>query len=160
MKIIFLDVDGVLNNTRTAETFEDYIFVSDEKIELLKEIVDKTDAKIVLSSSWRRGWQAKDNNPRCAHDEVRLFNAFELKLGEHGLHLMGYTPHLWHRGKEIARWLEDWTGESIESFVILDDLDKEFLKPHSNRLIQTKISEGLTKDHVEQAVSILNSNLG
>ena len=157
MKIIFLDIDGVLNNTKTRETFEDYMFVSDEKILLLKEIIDKTDAEIVLSSSWRRGWQAKDNNPRCAHDEVRLFDALELKLTEYGIRLMSYTPHLWHRGKEIESWLDAWTGEKIESFVILDDMAKEEFEPNSNRLIQTSITVGLTESHVEQAIRMLNN---
>ena len=32
MKVIFLDIDGVLNNMNTRETFEDFIFVSDDKI--------------------------------------------------------------------------------------------------------------------------------
>lgn len=157
MKVIFLDVDGVLNNTHTRETVEDYIFVSDDKILLLKQLIDKTDAKIVLSSSWRKGWRFKENNPHCANEDVRLFNALEFKLKEYGIELMSYTKHLWHRGKEIADWLEKWDGETIESFVILDDMNEEDLLPHSKRLVQTNISEGLTENHINQVIQMLNT---
>ena len=47
-KVIFLDVDGVLNSNRTL--YED-ISLEDDLISNLKELVDKTGAKIILSSS-------------------------------------------------------------------------------------------------------------
>lgn len=47
MKIIFLDIDGVLNYENSKSKVEE------EKVKLLKEIVDKTGAEIVLSSDWR-----------------------------------------------------------------------------------------------------------
>lgn len=159
MKVIFLDIDGVLNNMNTRETFEDFIFVSDDKILLLKQIVDATGAKIVLSSSWRAGWRAKDRNPRCASDDVRLFDALVYKLDEYGLALLSYTPHFWHRGKEIDSWLKTWDGETIESFVILDDMDIKEFEPNSDRLIQTDICEGLTEKHVEQAIKLLSKKV-
>ena len=157
MKIIFLDVDGVLNNTRTTNTFEDYIFVDDDKIKLLKQIIDATNAKIVLSSSWRKGWRFKDQNPACANEDVRLFKALEYKLKEFDIELMSYTKHLWHRGKEIENWLENWEGEKIESYVILDDMPAEEFISHSTHLIQTDIAEGLTEKQVERAIKMLNS---
>lgn len=47
MKIIFLDIDGVLNYENSKSKVEE------EKVKLLKEIVGRTDAEIVLSSDWR-----------------------------------------------------------------------------------------------------------
>lgn len=55
MKVIFLDVDGVLNSrdwlvnnrVRTENS------VNQEKVKLLMEIVQKTNAEVVLSSTWR-----------------------------------------------------------------------------------------------------------
>lgn len=47
VKVIFLDVDGVLNRETTAGKFED------ECVEALKYIVSKSGAKVVLSSTWR-----------------------------------------------------------------------------------------------------------
>ena len=51
MNIVFLDVDGELtysdyDNDETAN-------IDIEKVKLLKEICDKTNAKVVISSSWR-----------------------------------------------------------------------------------------------------------
>lgn len=42
MKVIFLDIDGVLNNDRTKEVVAGYTFVDEDKIVLLKEILDQT----------------------------------------------------------------------------------------------------------------------
>lgn len=47
MKVIFLDFDGVIT------TMKSHWNLCKEKMELVKEIVDKTGAKIVISSSWR-----------------------------------------------------------------------------------------------------------
>ena len=51
MKIIFLDVDGELtySNYRNSETEN----IDPEKVSLVKEICDRTGAKVVISSSWR-----------------------------------------------------------------------------------------------------------
>ncbi len=64
MKIIFLDVDGVLNCHNTfKKQHEKYIKtgiweieIELSKVKLLKQIVDNTNAKIVLSSTWRLSW--------------------------------------------------------------------------------------------------------
>ena len=51
MKIIFLDCDGEL--TYSDYENEETANIDIEKVKLLKEICDKTDAKVVISSSWR-----------------------------------------------------------------------------------------------------------
>lgn len=57
MKAIFLDIDGVLNdeNILLEKQEENQIEISKEKLLLLKEIITKTNSKIILSSSWRNG---------------------------------------------------------------------------------------------------------
>ena len=76
MKVIFLDVDGVL-------TSEDYLNgvefdLSEEKIKLLKKIVEQTNAKIVLSSSWK--------------NKTRNFPVLENLLNKNGLEIYDTTP--------------------------------------------------------------------
>ena len=109
MKVIFLDIDGVLNNTSTEETFEDYYFVEDEKVELLKQLVTRTNAKLVLSSTWREGWYAREHieNPsKSFQSAIRLFEALEKKLSEYDLELLSYTEDFGTRGQEIDLWLK------------------------------------------------------
>ena len=52
MKVIFLDVDGVLNDDYTADRSPaGFIGIDDGMVANLERIVRKTGAKIVLSSS-------------------------------------------------------------------------------------------------------------
>ena len=54
IKVIFLDVDGVLNSDRTARrTQSGYTFVDNRQMKNLKHIINMTGAKVVLSSDWR-----------------------------------------------------------------------------------------------------------
>ena len=58
MKIVFLDFDGVLNSViydreRDKSTNTN---IDESRVCLLKQIIDETNAKIVLSTSWRRHW--------------------------------------------------------------------------------------------------------
>jgi histidinol phosphatase-like enzyme len=158
MKVVFLDIDGVLNNTSTEETFEDYYFVEDEKVELLKQLVTRTNAKLVLSSTWREGWYARErieNPSKSFKSAIRLFEALEKKLSEYDLELLSYTEDFGARGEEIGLWLKNWNGEPIESFVILDDMYPEDLRLHQEKLVQTVESFGLTQEDVEKAVAML-----
>lgn len=140
MKVIFLDVDGVLNHGNSK------IKVEDDKIELLKQIINETKAKIVLSSDWRF-WLGTDD------EDVALLQE---KLKSIGTEIMSSTPDSKHgyRGAEIYQWINEWQGETIEKFVILDDRDD--MKPYMNRLVQTSFNLGLQEKHVKRAIKLLN----
>ena len=160
MKVIFLDIDGILNNDFTRETCEGFTFVEDGKVLLLKELIDQTGAKVVLSSTWRRGWECKERVKEPTPSDwidIRLFDALDEKLREHGVELLSYTEDFGQRGEEIDLWLRQWTGEPIESFVILDDMGGAEMRPHSRYLVQTGFREGLLPKHVRKAVEMLNA---
>lgn len=55
MKVIFLDIDGVLNCVTSKSYCGMYVGVDADKIRRLARIVEETGAKIVLSSDWRDG---------------------------------------------------------------------------------------------------------
>ena len=64
-KVLFLDVDGVLNNgVWASEMYEQGVRVYDDHIleeralDLLKRILYATDARVVISSSWRNDLEA------------------------------------------------------------------------------------------------------
>lgn len=154
MKVIFLDVDGVLNFNGCRDKIGGIYFVNQNRIDLLKEIIDKTSAKIVLSSTWRIGWFDRDNGMNTVHSND--FSKLEEKLKQNGISFISRTPITNHgyRGKEIEEWIEKWNGEKIENFVIIDD-DND-MRPYMDRLVQTSYKYGLRPKNVEKAIKLLN----
>lgn len=153
MKVIFLDVDGVLNSNDYKEyTLKNNIKgilkeVNPKTIDMLKYALDITGAQIVVSSSWR-------NVPQFEY----LRNLFL----EHGINLKEKTPVIEHkRGLEIKQYLKEHT--TIEQYLILDDekfdsFDEELI----NNLILTKedpndhsYGNGLQIKHIEQIIERL-----
>lgn len=152
MKVIFTDVDGVLNDNATpSRTKNHMIFVDQEKLLRLKQIVDATGAKIVLSSTWR--YERED--VRYNGDFLELREAFRSM----GLDFYSYTPVDAigiRRGMEIRAWLG--LHPEVSQYIILDDeffdFDERGLLP---RLVKTSFrSGGLTDLHVELAIKLLN----
>ncbi len=154
MKVIFLDIDGVLNFNGCREKIGANYFVNENKIKLLKEIINRTGAKIVLSSAWRIGWFDRDNGMSTLNADD--FTRLEEKLRSSGITFLSRTPIAKHgyRGAEIYQWIKEWNGETIERFVIIDD-DND-MKPYMDRLVQTSFNYGLQQRNVEKAVKLLN----
>lgn len=149
MKVIFLDIDGVLNNEKTTiTTSTGWDFVEDDKIQILKYILNKTKAKIVLSSTWR--WER--DNPQRNQDFCELQN----KLKEYNIEFYDYTPTLLRgrRQDEIFEWLKNHSD--IENYIILDDTFDEIDKTLPN-FFKTNFKTGLTKEIAEKAIKFLNN---
>jgi len=158
MKVIFLDFDGVIT------TPESHYELCPKKMALLKKIVDATDAKIVISSSWRRtnledtikhitdtGNPFVKNNPFILADKVvgithRMFGFIHPHKDRHCK-----IP----RGVEINAWVFEHEMD-IESYVILDD-DDDMLYIQRNRFIHTDGLQGLTDSDVDRAIDILTN---
>ena len=70
MNVVFLDIDGVLNDDNTTEkTPQGFIGIDDEKVIFLKKICDKLKATIVLSSDWRDCVYNNDSDGECSSDD-------------------------------------------------------------------------------------------
>ena len=153
MKIIFLDCDGCINSQLWL--YNNKPMIDESKVVLLKEIVDKTEAKIVLSSSWRG---LKDINNGSPHS---LYSYLEKTLKKYGLYIIDHTPIIdENRPLEIYTWLDKHINE-VESFVSIDDdWSYEHYKMYGleNNLVKTTFygDGGLHPEHVEQAIKILN----
>lgn len=157
MKVIFLDVDGVLNSMEFYENNNVIQNPLDRRcIYCLKEIVERTDAKIVLSSSWRGGWNIDPK--KCGYQGIILNS--ELKYVE--LEIFDCTKSLTYndgmsRSREIKKWLLECPYD-IENYLILDDNDFGWEKMGlSNQWVQPNFLEkGLEEKHIELCVKILN----
>ena len=107
MKVIFCDVDGVLNNEKTrGHSPSGYTGVSNDLIRNLKKIVDQTDARIVLSSDWRLVKDDPEHGKDYRYLERKLLVVGHLSICDH-------TDDIsWSkRGREICKYVEDHPEE-------------------------------------------------
>lgn len=151
MKIIFLDIDGVLNgNLFVPKDDRAGVLIDDTRLDLIKHIVDATDAKIVLSSSWREHWEK--NETECDDTGRKINEIFAAK----GLSVFDKTSKYHNdRKQEIIDWLQE--HPDVSDFVVIDDgfFEEEILKNHF--VLTSKLRFGIDEDDVNKAISILNS---
>lgn len=140
--IIFLDIDGVLNNNASIS---EGVCIIPEKVILVRELCYRTNAKIVISSTWRKIFKKKDLSYWLAMLGLR-----DPKL------IIDYTDQDGPiRGHEIRRWLEEHPG--VTKYVILDD-DIDMLE--GQFFVKTRMETGLTNKQVLDAEILLKSDVG
>lgn len=159
MKILFLDIDGVLNSRAydRRRNWDEQTNIDETRLPLLREIVDRTGAAIVLISTWRAhlddGMSARD---AAGEYVVHTF-------AKYGLRIFGKTPDLGpgaDRKDEVAAWLAE-RGGGVEKFAILDDhvFGWAELSPfyvHTD----PHFGLGLEEEQVKRAVGLLNGEEG
>lgn len=160
MKVIFLDVDGVLNcSTSKSHCVEDggrvIKGIDSDKVKRLAKIVKATGAKIILSSDWKDGWSKYYTSQKPSH--AKYLDNHLYKKGK--LTIKDKTPNTnkgtWFRGNEILTYLR--THRDIENYVILDDVffDDFANKEIEEHLVLTNRKVGLTDGNVNDAIKIL-----
>lgn len=163
IKVIFLDIDGVLNvyshdHDQFGSQFHKHL------VENLRRVIDETGAKIVISSTWRYSglqnmkdmWEFRnlpgeviDITPDCND----LFNEGSFE----------FLDRI-ERGHEVEYWLDE--HPEVERYVIFDD-DNDFLPHQRGNFVRTAnninhpdcvdIGYGLTSECANRAIRILNS---
>lgn len=158
MKVIFLDIDGVLNNQKTkAITPEGYIGIDNDLLKKLAFIVASTNAIIVLSSTWKKEWD-KDEN-LCSPDGKYMVKKFR-QLGLIAFDkIEDIDDNLSTRGAAIMKYLE--SHQNIEDWVVIDDDEFDFAKYPEimGRFVHTDHIKGLTDENVGQAIDLLSKDL-
>lgn len=163
-RIIFLDIDGVLNSNFRNEEQQKEIdkgnLIDEDKVKLLALLVERTGAEIILHSGWRFWFDAERGPLRL--EAVRLA---ELLAGE-GLRIAGVTPDLTTKeirrtekfslikADEILLWLK--SHSEVSGWVVLDDLDlhNAYIQKHQ---VKTDQCVGLTLEDIAKAEEILTS---
>ena len=165
-KIIFLDIDGVL---ATPDYLKDGNWaLNPKKQELLSEILNKTGAKIVLSSSWRL--HTIEETKAYMKEQGFLFVDDIIGITIRAYHYIDKSSKI-HlsipRGVEIQQWIDthihsdngkNWERKKLGvdyQYVILDD-DSDMLFNQRNNFIQTDSHLGLTLGKMHAAIQILN----
>lgn len=171
MKIIFLDIDWVLIPfggsperckirdlfERTKIDWEDVILpkLNPVCVKNLWEIIEKTGARLVISSSWRHRW---------SHLQKMLQNAENESWDNLWNHVTSKTPSMtwaW-RWNEILQYLNEYHSTCkewwhITHWIALDDDDAGMSRIRDlNCLVQTRSHIWLDEDSARLAISLLN----
>lgn len=135
MKIIFLDIDGVLNCDKTRNPRKFPYVVDPKLLARLKRVMKATEAKVVLSSAWR-----------C--DPVGILAARHWDVPF--LDVCPDNPKS-PRGKEMLKWLDD--HPKVTRFAIIDDEDDGL---DDLPLFQPSAKTGLTPEIAKGVQRYLN----
>ena len=161
-KVIFLDIDGVLNsnfwNADHQREISDGKYIDTEKVKLLSKLVKKAEADIILHSGWRF-WFGSDLKP-MRQEAGYLADLLE----KEGMVVAGMTPDLTTeeirktrkfskvKADEILMWLKN--HPETERWVVIDDLEL-----HNDEIakkqVKTDPEQGLTEEDVARALGIL-----
>lgn len=150
MKVLFLDIDGVLVNEAALHNHPRWPHQADAScVAALNRVLAETGAKLVISSTWR-----------CFG--VKAMQEHLIRFGVRG-HIVGVTPEYWaavgsgalvlapERGDAIQAWLQE--RKDVASFVIVDDgKDMGELLP---QLVQTSWKAGMTEADADRAIAML-----
>jgi hypothetical protein len=132
-KVLFLDIDGVLNSARSCyarggfphdfseDGFKKFDHIA---IDLIQRLCEKTGAKIVLSSTWR-----------ILHTVLECADGLSLPIFDRTKMLNG------PRGKEIKEWLD--RHPEVTKYAIVDD-DSDMLPEQKPFFVQTSFNDGLS----------------
>lgn len=172
-KFIFLDVDGVLNNSKHTKKLHNRYNISfiahempfDPKcLKRFSKLVHATGAKVILTSSWRK--------------DLKCETVLKARLKEYGIKIHDMLPintHSSERGATIKQWLLDNTEVDKETiyadnvpyttkitynveFIILDDYSYDLYDNFdSNRIIMVNPNKGLTNIDMFKGIYKLNS---
>jgi len=145
MKVIFLDIDGVLNSRSSAKALGGYPHKLSQMskfdkvaLGLIRKLVKQTGAKVVISSTWRSTFTTEE-----------FSKAFKVPV-------IGKTVNSahGHRGEEIAEYLS--ANPEVTDYVIIDD-DIDMLEEQFKNFVRTNYLVGFTLFNYVKACRILGS---
>jgi hypothetical protein len=150
MRLIFLDIDGVLNDHNFCREAQSNL-INPRCVANLNRILISTDARIVLSSSWRY----------MISGGAHTLEGFEYMLRTHGVACSGRLISVTcpdededavTRGPQIRKWLRD--RSRVTSFVVIDDVDDDIVR-EGLPFVRTDGNVGLTEADAERVIAIL-----
>lgn len=133
-KVLFLDIDGVLNNETTKEKFEEGLFkhftaLDHRLLKLFLNWIEDKDIKIIISSTWGASQFALDF------------------LKKNGINYFDCTDKKGNRSKEIFEFTH---LNNVINYAILDDMDFGWTPDQRARFVQTSYIHGLRKKDLKK----------
>lgn len=165
MNVIFLDIDGVLNSgnyfdsskerkhnfykvnkydKNNIEQLAEYMMIdiNIKNLEILKSIIDITNSKVVITSSWKN---------------LKVFRNIVNRLINLGIPIVGQTVDKGiNRGEGILNYIKE---HNIDNYIVIDDdIFDDYNAKTLSRLVKTSFDEnGLDEKAKVKAISLLNS---
>lgn len=162
MKILFLDIDGVINcMVPTPSPDHEWVDLNEwrygfnpQLVARLRYVIAKTNCRIVVSSSWRHHETYAPYRPDRNWRDV-----LSGMIGIRGSSLfVGETPtdRSGQRGIEIGKWLLEHSDE-VDSWCVVDDETVDIV-PYlgGDRVVKTDMTTGMTMEDAKRMVEILN----
>ncbi len=126
--IMFLDIDGVLNTTRSIDLWStspgnrdnNYLF-DDRAIFWINALLERADFNIVIHSTWKNSMNLHQLRDIFFHNNIKSMP-------------VSVTPAGMERGMSIFHWLLGHKGEQKSPYIVIDDNEadiKEIL-PHKH----------------------------
>lgn len=143
MKVIFLDVDGVLNSRKTFNETVDFSGcnpIGDDHLEHLKKVISATDAKIVVTSTWRLSQSLEKLKTVLCTKGLRVYSVTRN---------FGGVP----RRQEIVDWIVRNEEDGLK-FAIIDDDPEAEIEGH---FFRTKFDDGLTEEIADAVIRHLEN---
>jgi len=171
MRVVFLDIDGVaLPLLRRDFEKQRDVDLRTECCARINRLCQETDAKVVISSSWR--YEVLDeigkDNFRTGHLHSKWLGIAAYLKQQFGLDVpvIGFTPDIsggptdfdmadGNRGREIHLWLAE--HPEVTTFVILDDMPGWIGPRFPDNFVRAVPIEGFTEDDFQKAVAILTA---
>ena len=164
MKVIFLDIDGVLNSNDFFASNHDLVkqfFKENEydynnvnllverqmldidftELKMLKDVIIKTDSQVVITSSWKK---------------LKIFPYIVKEFIAFGIPVIGYTiDNGSNRGTGIKKYLME---NKVDQYVVLDDdIFPDYDEEIMDRLVKTSFYDnGLEEKHIKKMIKKLN----
>lgn len=137
-RVIFLDIDGVLNTMKflTGAGLKSAMSMDPVNVARMRAVVEKTGAKLVISSAWRQ-----------AHDWEEIIRSEAAKAGWTDLPIIGRTGERATRGEEIDQWFKE---NPTEDFVIVDDNVWDMLPSQQSHIVECDERIGFSEANQKQ----------
>jgi hypothetical protein len=142
---IFLDIDGVLATNQELKIHKSKWYNNNTYpfnkncVNTLNKILVKTNAEIILSSTWRRVFELDEL------EKIFKFNNINKSP-------IDKTPVLGDRDSEIREFI---TSKKLSKFVIIDDSQ---LTGYRERFIKTNPDKGLQNEHYKKIIKLLKED--
>jgi len=144
MKILFLDLDGVLclsngnggpTNKWDASDFDPLA------VEALNEILSATDAEIVITSDWRYNYTLSEMRDIFEH-----FGVSKVPIG----YIPSSNGGIYNRASDINAWLATHAFKNDIDWVVIDDYDMR--NDFGDNFVYCVSGKGLAKKKIKQEI--------